>query len=1324
MASISHDWERDRDLPQTLQALLNETVINNSFDNKDTTNQLIASMESAYAHLYRYQKDTVPFANFHYQTREYLLNTTYNDIQDGLKRYGDELMELEKQSPRDEERIAELKRIIAELGEVRFGDIFLDRYRRMCFEVPYDMIETSVREAYRRSPLYNKPLALSEIATNDKMFYRIPIVILDHKVRTDISVLPIEKGTRFTFLTTKATDLYTGTESQKFHDINVIFVENIFFHQSIISGPDINTLRQTEFTVPFSITDFQVQLTNSIKSREGILFCSIGDSKKNTTHLMECSITDTGITFDGNDTVTEMIAEETETLVINLWFCNHMYRYSYYANSGDVGVYRLADKNAEGGYRPCSGIFIPSENQVPFKMPIPEDKFLITKRLLLTDDPKGPYEYQPVFGVDITMYYPNFYQITDPDMEYTDLYRVYFFYKKESGMKYTPLCAYYAEYLRLHYNYKYTLEEILNMVYFKLPGYNQNFYMIENYGVDPTNPPGLIDGKALSQFYYFFERLLEYKDYDYMYGTPDFMVDYIGEDIPLQYKIARMREFVRADYHVLMDYVRREQDKTHLLHFFVNTIELRDRFRRSTRIENPHKSVSFAAAYEIVDPGKVGSLKVVDNEDYDPDKEIHIGDVKMILPEVSLGDYVTSTNLVERYVFTFKNPSKTDVLPIKIYVDGLLVINYELINVFGMEYLYIPTHLISEDSYVMVEIDREMENAQRIPVVAKDNATWIACHFLNTPGLTYTMNDIAIRDENDNVIDSSEYELVLTSNNIDYDMIDERNEKVNEYGIMTDIKVKMLKGPFPRNVTIVLNKISFIKSVIAQRRGYCKFDIKALGVNPDVRLTRMYFNGRLVSPMFFKTIKQSGREYIQSRIYCQKGDEFLFEYAPYAKETILEIEEFSQNDPFDFTDILDKPVHPDYYEFFVNGRRLGRPNLFEFGPHHAVFRGLVSKYMLAVYQKERDFEYFGYDMINMDASESTYHYYFEPIDLVENEFITDEEKEKIIDIFIDHVKEPEDMPVKPNEDLEDPIEYIVANEVKADLEIFYFEEVLPLTLGDPNKLQFLQEFISVVYPYTTAIYEQEHDDTKVVFLDPNITVHIHDPKEQVSCGEQQTSCTKATSCQKMSKAYDEYQEVYDQVNLFFDEEFPNNLMIMKYPGVVYTDYELNFKVQNTVLKLQKEMKTLLKYVQDYRVVTAVADYDKIKKAAMRCDKKLKSALTAIDGIGVHLSPDITMNYTFFVDSVERLDPASKNPAAYRCANENYPYVDGGEGVYDIIPTGDIDIPNSTVLLLGEEDFTALLTKEGQIDPPKPDLYATEFTKRLYDIPNIYVQGLT
>lgn len=1322
MASISHEWPKDRDLPQTLQALLNETVINNSFDNRDTTDHLVSTMESAYAHLYRYQKDTTPYANFHYQTRDYLLNTTYNDIQNGLRECENELKKLEEEDPRNEDKISELKRTIAELGEVRFGDLFLDNYRRICVEVPYDMIETSMREAFRRSALYRKPLSLAEIAENDRLIYRIPIVILDHKVRTDITVLPIEKGTRFTFLNTKASDLYSPTETHRFHDINVIFVENIFFQQYTVSGSDLNGLKGAGNILPFPSAEFKQRLDGRTKNREGILFCSIDTSKKTSTYLMECSATESQIEYDGNSQTSDLVTGETDYLTVNFWFCNHMYRHKYYSHLGDVCVNNLEDPSVDSGYTPAGGLFVPTENQAPFKMPIPEDKFLVMKKIPSTESLEGPYEYQPIYGLGITMYYPNIYQITDRDMTLEDLYRVYFFYKKESGMAYTPLCAYYAEYLKLHYNYKFTLEEILNMVYFKLEGYNKNFYLIDNYNESPENAPGVVEDVALAQFYEIFEKFLAYKDYDYMYGTPDFMDTYSGENIPLQYKIARMREFVRADYHTLSSYVHRNQEKTHLLHFFVNTIELRNRFRRSTRLENPHKKVAYANAYEIVDPGRVGSFKVVSNEDYDPNKEIHIEDVNILLPTVSLGDYVLPTGLVDRYVFTFKNPSKTDVLPIKIYIDGLLTVNYDMIEVFGMEYIYIPTHLIENDSYIMVEVDTEMTNAQRVPITAPDDTTWIACHFLSTPGLSYTMNDITIRDEADEIIDKSQYELLLTANEIDYDMEDERNGKVNEFSRITDIKIKILEGPFPRNITVVLNKISFIKSVISQKRGYCKFDIKGIGVTPDARLSRMYFNGRLVSPMFYEIVKQSGREYVQTRIYCQKGDEFLFEYAPYAKNTIIEIDEFDQNNPFDFSGILDKPVDAEYYEFFVNGRRLGLPNIFEFGPHHAVFKGLQSKYLLSVYQKERDFEYFGYEMINMDASENTHHYYFEPIELIETEFMSKQEKQKLIDLFIDHVKHP-DAIIKSNADNEEPVEYVVANEVMADLQTFYFEEVLPLTFGDPEKLQFLQEFIAETYPYTTTIYEKEYGGTKVVYLDPNITVRIHDPKEQVSCRENANTCTKFTTCPHASRDYTAYQELHDSIDTFFDEEFPRKLIAMEYPGVVFSDYEKDLKAQSAVHALRKEMSPLLSLVQEYRVATASATYAKIQTYANRCDKKLKTALVALDNLGVHLSPDIAMDYTVFANAVSGLDPEAETTAEYRCANPNYPYVDGGEGVYTVLPTGDINIPNSTVLLLGEENFYNLLLTEGQINPPQPDMYATEFTARLYDIPNIYVQGL-
>ena len=89
-------WEPVSGLRDTLDKILKETEINNSFRESTVTDTLKKTMESSYSHLYRMQKDSVNYSRFHFQTREFLLNTTYNDIHTNLKKYGDELMELEK----------------------------------------------------------------------------------------------------------------------------------------------------------------------------------------------------------------------------------------------------------------------------------------------------------------------------------------------------------------------------------------------------------------------------------------------------------------------------------------------------------------------------------------------------------------------------------------------------------------------------------------------------------------------------------------------------------------------------------------------------------------------------------------------------------------------------------------------------------------------------------------------------------------------------------------------------------------------------------------------------------------------------------------------------------------------------------------------------------------------------------------------------------------------------------------------------------------------------------------------------------------------------
>lgn len=1093
MASISDEWNIDKDLPKVLHELLEETEINNSFTNRDMTDQLTESMESSYAYLYRFQRDTMKYKRFHYQTREYLLNTTYNDIQSGLKTYGDKLLELEKENAyKNSDRINELRELITDLGEVRFGDFYLNYNRHMCIEIPFDMIDHNVRTSFRRSPLYMKQLMLSDIHFNPKYFYYIPIIILDDEVRTDVWIQPIEKGTRITFYKTKATDLYTNIESQKFHDINVMFVENIWFQQIVITGSSLKSFKSDPSILTYQYADFKSNMTNSILDREGIVFCSFENfSSGAKSSIIEGTITSSGIKLDMDGFTAHQINEESKSITVTLIFFNAIHRHNF-STLGDVPAINVR-KELDDGYTevPESRIFVPVDSgSNPYTMPIPESNFLIFKR---KDPESSNFLYTPAYNVGVTMYYPNLYQINDPKMQDGDHYRVYYFYRNDSTLNYTSLTNFYMMYLKTHFNNKYSLEDIFNLIYFKLPGYDRNEYLIDVKGKVPTAAPGRLENEVLSDFYEYFIKLMRYRDYNYIYGTPDFIDQYTGEDVPLQYKIARMREFVRADYKILRDYVIREQDKTTLYHFFVNSIELRGRFRRSTINEDKYNPIVFAESFEIVDPGLVGSLKVVDKNDYNPKTEIHIKDVKLLLPSVSVGDYVLGHELSERYVFTFKNSDPSTNPKLKVYIDGLLTIEYDTIHLMGMDYIYIPTSSINENSYIIIEKEYGMSAPQETLATFPNSSTWVEFHYITTENLTYTVNDVFIKYPNGNRIDRGLYDIEIIQNSIPYDMIDQRAGETNKYGIMNSIRIRLTNVDFGGSsisAYVVLNKSSFIAGKKATNRGYPRFNLKELSSNSNSDFIRMYYNGRLVPDICYKIVKSAGKEYVQSRIFCEIGDTFLFEFSPYSREVICEIDEFNQNEIFDLSNLIDKPIDPDYYEVFVNGRRLGLPNVFEFGPHHAVFKGLHSKYLLAIYEKERDYEYFGYRQINLDSSRTTHKYYFEPIDLANSSFMSDEELEELIDNYVDSMKHP-DAVIEDNVDEEEPILYKLEPEFIQDMKTFYFEELLPLSLGDPNSMQFLKEYLDEVFPCTSSVFGIEiADGTKAIMLDPNITVRL------------------------------------------------------------------------------------------------------------------------------------------------------------------------------------------------------------------------------------------
>lgn len=1076
MSSIG-PWEPDRGLPETLEGLLKETEINNSFDNEKMTDELIDSMQSSYAYLYRFQEVATHFKRFHYQTRDYLLNTTYSEIQDGLTKYWNILGQLETDPVRNEEEIKKVKRIIAEFTEVRYGDLYVDGARRICCELDYNIILPGMRDAYRQSSLFGKALTPMDIVEHKNMFIEFPVVLVDHEVHTNILILPHDKSTTVIFKDMTALDLYTKeNQTQIFHDLCFMFIENSYYGTFTFTADVGGTFVGGTTRIPLDKVYNSRLLKEVLKGRSGSFFVSVNlTDKKHKSTLLEATVHDNYLEVALDAKTRNYIATEKKSVVYDIFFMKGLYSYNYYGDpSGLVTMKTIWVEEGEGHYveKPVSPFFIPcKKDDEPFSMPIHPSNIIIFKSL--TTDTGLEYR-APVYQCGTTIHYPNMYRIKDDTLTKTDSYKVYYFYREEDDKKYTPLFNFYHDFLAKKYDI--TFEAALNLVYFKEWGWNK-------FG------NGIFTNQQEDVFYDIITKIIEYKDYEYFYGTPDFECFYVGDrEIPRKYKCARMREFIRADYHVLEKYVKREKNTGRLYHFFTNTVNISGRKRRSTRLENPSDPYLFAANVARCGASETGAFKVSNSQSYNFDTEVYIDDVKIEIPDIKAGEYVKFTNLTNRYVFAFRNDDTMNSLPLRIFVDGLWISDIERVHKLGMDYLYIPMDVVTDDSYILIERDFYMAEPVNVQVTAPSQTDWVTVHFVETPLIQYTMNDVYVTDINGDKIDPSLYTTKIVKNGVYYSMTDERHGKTNRFGVVTDIAIQFTNVDFNYGTTffVNVNKSAYLSVNKASRNGYPKFKLEGLNPVDELSFVRMFYNGRKVPNELYKLGMEDGEYYVQSRILCKKGDVFIFEISPYTRNLVYSQERIPDNYVIDFTKLLNKPVNPEYYEVYVNGRRLGHPNIFEFGPHHGVFRGLHSNYKLEIYEKERDYEYFGYEAINIVKENETQEYYFTPMDLIESGTMTSDEIKALIDAYIESVKDPHAI-IKPNVIDEEENIYHEAYNILEDIQIFYYEELLPVGLANPDKVQFNKDYLFEMYPWLFDRYMQTNDDgDDVIFLNPDL----------------------------------------------------------------------------------------------------------------------------------------------------------------------------------------------------------------------------------------------
>jgi hypothetical protein len=117
---------------------------------------------------------------------------------------------------------------------------------------------------------------------------------------------------------------------------------------------------------------------------------------------------------------------------------------------------------------------------------------------------------------------------------------------------------------------------------------------------------------------------------------------------------------------------------------------------------------------------------------------------------------------------------------------------------------------------------------------------------------------------------------------------------------------------------------------------------------------------------------------------------------------------------------------------------------------------LKSNYNLDIYEKERDWEYFGLDY-NSDI------YYFTLDNLINSGIVSDEEFCKLI---MDRIKELKDerLIINPNTFDEEAIDYSDVDMIYPILFVFYYDHLVPKTYVNPDILQFSSEVLLSDFP--------------------------------------------------------------------------------------------------------------------------------------------------------------------------------------------------------------------------------------------------------------------
>ena len=1073
-------------MSENLQSLLKDALLNNSYDYDVMHNTIKKTWMNSFSYLYSLQKAYVEYEEFFYFSND------------------------------EDSRNSKL-----------IGKLYLDKKIYANFDIDYDLIHVLSREEFRLSDFYSKTFTINDMIYNPSIFLKIPIVIIDDQVIWDYKMRVKKECTTFTlpfrrkFVIKNNRNILNDEIIYEDHKIQVLVIDNIFYQRykmnksslyfnTNLKSIKINKKKMEELTLqdlnssvkkeymdkwglkyPSQITPTQEAIIKKeitrrykavrVPSQDGTMMCSIhfpslaDKAYELGTALIPLEDKDEYYIAYLTDDIVNKINEFNRDFYISFVFLNRLYQHTFY---NDLNTTTATSDGADL-------MVIQSEEMVPYKTPIPVEDFMVFKKSSIQDG----YVLEKNTEM-LEMHYPNIYRIKDESMQEGDTYKIYYYYYNTYDLQYTVLFDFYFKFLVDMFKEE-KIEKILNDIY-----YNREDLSIYTDAQKET-------------FKEVFNKILSYQYFNHQYGESDFLNRYMlldenADKTPFEYKDETLKEWIRIQPWVLRDYVLEQNKLGDSYHLYTNTLDLPSRLRTNTELELGKKSREFD----------------------DP-----------------------------RYVFAFSNERDYPLLlDCRVFVDGILVDDvYQERHLF-MDYFYVPASMVTEDSYIELEIfptysyekefmftsltqKEEIEidapKEKIFPTVADlyfqngenryerfvPDITSIVCHY-DRGDITFEGDVISGQDvislEIITLVDEEDYtdefgnficdaertpdekgEYSKYDDPLIYDMEDNvKVEKTFKYTRMNRFSIQ----PKNEDSLFIPLKLKFSKCpqtirYIVQRDGYAYMEIGNTNFNFSDEYIRIFRNGKLMPKGKYLFVTNEGRAFLLFLINLNKGDTIYIDITPYRYTQVYYQESLKEGETLiDLRNYITKPFDIRYYDVYMNGRKLSTNNVFAITPWQISLVNLKSTHNLIIYEREREWEYFGLDY-------NTSIYYFTMDDLFKTGIVPSDEQKKMIKDIIDSNKDDR-LNIVPNTDDEEVIDFTEEEQIYAIFNIFYYHDLIPKTFVNPDVLQFnksvMTNIFSDVYTNYVRTSYQDSETTKerirrknypeVLCLDPDICI--------------------------------------------------------------------------------------------------------------------------------------------------------------------------------------------------------------------------------------------